>query len=313
MKYGIKECPFENDEKSSSEQIASEIKVAESAGDAVAAVKPSENKSESSNVTLILHKNEASESEKSSSNPDNEPVVTSDIAPSLPLEKSENCEVQTILIGPIAPIPIQTETPAPIPQINLMQTFDVTKYQVQLETVAMVCDVTCTEITTTQETLMEVMSNDEENSEVEMVSVSKPSTPNDIDMFDNLTEGITDAQVPFTKFSVNYNFKNAPIVELSRYSWGMNEQKYLRGCTFSPDGTCILTTVNKDGMHIVELPLSLYENESVATDRSLDILTSAVHVNYNLNFLFDNLYSKLPFCIRCQKEEPCTITVGIRS
>lgn len=283
MKYGIKECPFENDEKPSSEQTASEIKVGESAGESVSAVKPNENKSESSNVTQILHKNEATETEKCTSNPDNEPVVTTEIVPSLPLEISETCEVQSVLIGPIAPIPIQTETPALIPQINLIQTFDVTKKQVELETVAMVCDVTCTEITTTQETLMEVTSNDEENSEVEMVSVSKPSTPNDIDMFDNLTEGTT--PVPYTKCSVNYNFKNAPIVELSRYSWGMNEQKYLRGCTFSPDGTCILTTVNKDGMHIVELPLSLYENESVATDRSLDILTSAVHVNYNLNFL----------------------------
>lgn len=143
-----------------------------------------------------------------------------------------------------------------------------------------------------------IISNDEQEAEmisnpatpVEMISkpttpvemISRPATPTDIDM-----GGLGDGQYQYIQPSVKYNFKNAPIIELSRYSWGANKQKYLRGCLFSPDGSCILTTVNKDGMHIIELPMSLYDNESVSEDRPLDVLTTAVHVQFmSIFFLF---------------------------
>ncbi|KAJ6636362.1 Telomerase Cajal body protein 1 like [Pseudolycoriella hygida] len=125
-------------------------------------------------------------------------------------------------------------------------------------------------------------SHEEEMSEVDMTS--SRNTPNDVDMTNMALNTANDVDMPnmaddLDTFSqTDYNFENAPIIELSRYSWGVNEQKYLRGCVFSPDGTCILTNVNKDGFHVVELPLSLYENESVSASRPVDILSSAVHV-----------------------------------
>lgn len=81
---------------------------------------------------------------------------------------------------------------------------------------------------------------------------------------------------------VNKNFEyfsKHSLLELSRYSWGTRQQRYLNGCTWSPDGTCLLTSVNGDGMHVIELPSDLYNNDALAFDgRPLDILQSAVFV-----------------------------------
>lgn len=171
----------------------------------------------------------------------------------------------------------ESETPKPIETLLVpSMSIDVPSFEKKIdqpvivsESTAMACDdvIITNDIVTLQESFMEVaMTNDDE---LEMEMASRPGSPVDIQMSD----------IGSRQSTVNYNLKNAPIVELSRYSWGSNEQKYLRGCIFSPDGTCILTTVNKDGMHVIELPLSLYENETVSVDRPVDILTTAVHVN----------------------------------
>lgn len=76
-------------------------------------------------------------------------------------------------------------------------------------------------------------------------------------------------------------FENESIVELSRHSWGTEEQFYLQGCKWSPDQTCILTAVNKNGMHIFELPHDLYDMEIASLERSVDILQSVVSVKEN--------------------------------
>lgn len=70
------------------------------------------------------------------------------------------------------------------------------------------------------------------------------------------------------------------IVELSRCSWrgSKNQQKFLKGCLYSPDGTCVLTTINGEGMQIFELPYDLYNIGTISNDRPLDILQNAVHV-----------------------------------
>lgn len=80
--------------------------------------------------------------------------------------------------------------------------------------------------------------------------------------------------------SVAHCFEEKRLTELSRYSWrgSSKRQRFLKGCLWSPDGTCILTTVNCEGMHIIELPQDLYATESVSSDRPLDILQSAVHI-----------------------------------
>lgn len=79
--------------------------------------------------------------------------------------------------------------------------------------------------------------------------------------------------------SVQY-FEEDQVTELARYSWrgSSKHQKFLKGCLWSPDGTCVLTTVNGDGMHVVEMPQDLYGADGISSDRSVDVLQSAVHV-----------------------------------
>uniref|UniRef100_A0A182M3S5 WD repeat-containing protein 79 n=1 Tax=Anopheles culicifacies TaxID=139723 RepID=A0A182M3S5_9DIPT len=89
----------------------------------------------------------------------------------------------------------------------------------------------------------------------------------------------TDEPVPAGEQSENDFFKDNACIEVARCSWDRPvRQNYLQGCRWSPDGTCVLTTVNNDGMHIVELPTDLYSNDSVSEDRPVNLLTSAVHV-----------------------------------
>lgn len=79
--------------------------------------------------------------------------------------------------------------------------------------------------------------------------------------------------------SVEFFFEKN-VVELARSSWrgSTKNQRYLKGCLWSPDGTCLLTTVNGDGMHVFETPRDLYSADSISPDRPLDCLQSAVHI-----------------------------------
>lgn len=85
-------------------------------------------------------------------------------------------------------------------------------------------------------------------------------------------------------FPIIHSFsEETTFLELSRSSWhpayrNLNQQTYLRGCKWSPDGTCCLTVVNNNGVHLIELPKDLYEGDSLESDRSIDILDSVVHV-----------------------------------
>ncbi|XP_049875134.1 telomerase Cajal body protein 1 homolog [Pectinophora gossypiella] len=78
-------------------------------------------------------------------------------------------------------------------------------------------------------------------------------------------------------------FMSKTLLELCNSSWTRapkakeDVQPYLRGCKWSPDGTCCLSVVNNDGVHITELPRDLY-TESASPDRNIDILESVVHV-----------------------------------
>lgn len=102
-----------------------------------------------------------------------------------------------------------------------------------------------------------------------------------IEAMDELPITITPNSSDVTSaFSVNY-FQNQSLVELSRCTWSGRRtgQRYLKGCLWSPDGTCVLTTVNGDGMHVFELPGDLYSSVTVNDERPVDLLNSAVHVN----------------------------------
>lgn len=85
----------------------------------------------------------------------------------------------------------------------------------------------------------------------------------------------TDREQPKIEFFIEKN-----VVELARSSWrgSSKNQRYLKGCLWSPDGTCLLTTVNGDGMHVFETPRDLYSADSVSSNRPLDCLQSAVHI-----------------------------------
>lgn len=78
-------------------------------------------------------------------------------------------------------------------------------------------------------------------------------------------------------------FTGSTLLELCNSSWTRYEkaqgdiQPYLRGCKWSPDGTCCLSVVNNDGMHLSELPRDLYSGIP-PSDRTIDILDSVVHV-----------------------------------
>ncbi|XP_046967811.1 telomerase Cajal body protein 1 homolog [Vanessa cardui] len=78
-------------------------------------------------------------------------------------------------------------------------------------------------------------------------------------------------------------FSSKTLLELCNSSWSCsykaknNIQPYLRGCKWSPDGTCCLTVVNNDGVHVTELPKDLYFG-SVNPERKIDVLDSVIHV-----------------------------------
>lgn len=82
-----------------------------------------------------------------------------------------------------------------------------------------------------------------------------------------------------TTAAVDY-FATKTFVELGRCTWTgrRSNQRYLKGVIWSPDGTCMLTVVNGDGMHVIELPSDLYAVGAVNDDRQINILESAVHV-----------------------------------
>lgn len=81
--------------------------------------------------------------------------------------------------------------------------------------------------------------------------------------------------IPSVDFFIEKN-----VIELARCSWrgSSRSQRYLKGCLWSPDGTCLLTTVNGDGMHVFETPSDLYGSDAISSDRPLDCLQSAVHI-----------------------------------
>lgn len=75
-----------------------------------------------------------------------------------------------------------------------------------------------------------------------------------------------------------YNFEN-PALELARCQWAnYADQHYIKGCKWSPDGTCLLTVVRGAGMHVMELPTDLYQGETIMSSRPIVALSPAVSV-----------------------------------
>ncbi|KXJ84061.1 hypothetical protein RP20_CCG020955 [Aedes albopictus] len=74
-------------------------------------------------------------------------------------------------------------------------------------------------------------------------------------------------------------FQSLSAHEIGRCSWDKAaKQNYVRGCLWSPDGSCVLTATNNDGMHVFEFPTDMYEAQEVSPQRPVNLLDSAVHV-----------------------------------
>ncbi|XP_055380391.1 telomerase Cajal body protein 1 homolog isoform X2 [Condylostylus longicornis] len=75
--------------------------------------------------------------------------------------------------------------------------------------------------------------------------------------------------------------ENFSLFEIGRAVWKSDSccQRYLRGCLWSPDGTCVLTAINGEGMQVFELPSDLYQTNVVSkSERELNDLAPAVIV-----------------------------------
>lgn len=57
-----------------------------------------------------------------------------------------------------------------------------------------------------------------------------------------------------------------------------SNQHYTKGVSFSPDGTCILSTINAKGMMCYELPQDLYGKEEISEDRDINLLMPVIQV-----------------------------------
>ncbi|XP_050308724.1 telomerase Cajal body protein 1 homolog isoform X1 [Anthonomus grandis grandis] len=76
-----------------------------------------------------------------------------------------------------------------------------------------------------------------------------------------------------------YNFDKTAL-ELARAQWpNYADQHYLKGCKWSPDGTCLLTVVRGGGMNVFELPPDLYSCESLEHARTIVALNPAISVS----------------------------------
>lgn len=85
------------------------------------------------------------------------------------------------------------------------------------------------------------------------------------------------SESPYVPYPV-YNFENKTL-EIGRTQWpNLDDQHYLRGCKWSPDGTCLLTIVRGGGMNVMELPADLYVGDTVLSNRPVHPLNPAVMV-----------------------------------
>lgn len=74
-------------------------------------------------------------------------------------------------------------------------------------------------------------------------------------------------------------FKDQQVIELAKARFpNSTNQHYTKGVLFSPDGTCILTTVNANGTLCYELPQDLYGKEEISEEREINLLKPVIHV-----------------------------------
>lgn len=187
------------------------------------------------------------------------------------IEQDQNGQT---LSSPVQEIPISVETP----DIDAMEKTNGSPFKIPLITmdnrhIATLVETTDTEQSTTDTDF--TPSQEKSYTDIVFTPVEEKPPHDYTEAMDCDDKAIESNQVPSVDFFIEKN-----VIELARSSWrgSSRNQRYLKGCLWSPDGTCLLTTVNGDGMHVFETPSDLYSSDAISPDRPLDCLQSAVHI-----------------------------------
>lgn len=74
-------------------------------------------------------------------------------------------------------------------------------------------------------------------------------------------------------------FKDQRLIELAKANFpNSTNQHYTKGALFSPDGTCLLTTVNANGMLCYELPQDLYGKDEISQEREITLMKPVIQI-----------------------------------
>ncbi|CRK98798.1 CLUMA_CG011917, isoform A [Clunio marinus] len=74
-------------------------------------------------------------------------------------------------------------------------------------------------------------------------------------------------------------FKEQKVIEVAKATFpNTSNQHYTKGVLFSPDGTCILSTINANGMLCYELPQDLYGKEEINDDREITLFKPVISI-----------------------------------
>lgn len=170
-------------------------------------------------------------------------------------ENDEDTEMVEELPSSSSPIEVQEEPKSPQPQNDLKLLNDEDYLSLQREKAMRMLDDTPLSLDDQDEKMLEVPAVEEvpETLEVDWVAL---------------------------KHRESDYFKELQLVELASATWKNDDvgQHYLKGCHFSPDGTCLLSSANLAGMSVFELPLDLYNKDEVDVNREITQLKPVIHV-----------------------------------
>ena len=186
------------------------------------------------------------------------------------MEEKQNGEK---VFSPVQEMSISVETPDTDVEKTNGSPFKIPLITIDGRHIATLVETTDTEQSTTDTDF--TPSQEKSYTDVEFTPVEEKPPHNCTEAMDCDDKAIASNHIPTVDFFIEKN-----VVELARCSWrgSSKNQRYSKGCLWSPDGTCVLTTINGDGMHVFETPSDLYGTDSISPERPLDCLQSAVHI-----------------------------------
>lgn len=128
------------------------------------------------------------------------------------------------------------------------------------------------------QTSIAIESNDVEMERSHIDAIKPGLVPVDDEMI-NLNIEIQQSNIPSCSFP-EYILEKPKLLAEVIYPSDEN-QYYIRGCKWSPDGTCLLYAVRGKGMTVVELPSDLYVTTEIEEHRNVTNLKAAVAIPEN--------------------------------